>query len=33
MSWANLYQRLYERGDMTKDQLQTAVQVGRITAE
>ena len=33
MSWANLYKRLYERGDMTKDQLQTAVQVGRITAE
>jgi len=33
MSWAHLYQRLYERGDMTKDQLQTAVQVGRITAE
>ena len=33
MSWFNLYKRLYERGDMTKEQLQTAVQVGRITIE
>ena len=33
MSWYTLYQRLYERRDMTKEQLRTAVQVGRITAE
>ena len=33
MSWFNLYQRLYDRGDMTKEQLQRAVEVGRITAE
>mgnify|MGYP001203678423 FL=1 len=31
MSWFNLYKRLYERGDMTKEQLKQAVDVGRIT--
>lgn len=33
MVWANFYKRLYERGDMTIEQLQKAVQVGRIATE
>lgn len=33
MSWYDLYYRVYGRGDMTDEQVDQAVQRGRITQE
>ena len=33
MSWYDLYYRVYGRGDMTDEQVDLAVQIGRITQE